>query len=196
MKFIKNKMKGGNSNLNEEDPFQMFVAYSNIRYCFYKNTHTILGNTYGMLILQDFERITPNLLARTIETVEGGGLIVFILDSITSLKQLETMSMDVHKRYRTEAHQDIVCRFNERFLLSLTSCDQCLVIDDQLNVLPISGRSSEIELVTRPVQENQELIELKDSLRSTQPVGKLVDCCKTLDQAKALLKFIEGNFCF
>lgn len=24
------------------------------------------------------------------------------------------MSMDIHERYRTEAHTDIVCRFNER----------------------------------------------------------------------------------
>jgi N-acetyltransferase 10 len=46
-----------------------------------------------MLILQDFEAITPNLLARTIETVEGGGIIVFLLKTMTSLRQLYTMSM-------------------------------------------------------------------------------------------------------
>ena len=33
---------------------------------------------------------------------------------MTSLKQLYTMVMDVHTRYRTEAHQEVVCRFNER----------------------------------------------------------------------------------
>ena len=38
-----------------------------------------LGNTYGMCVLQDFEALTPNLLARTIETVEGGGSIVILL---------------------------------------------------------------------------------------------------------------------
>lgn len=60
--------------------------------------------------------MTPNLLARTIETVEGGGLIVILLRSVTSLRQLYTLSMDVHERYRTEAHTDVVCRFNERFV--------------------------------------------------------------------------------
>jgi hypothetical protein len=55
---------------------------------------------------------------------------------MNSLKQLYTLSMDVHSRYRTEAHQDVVARFNERFILSLGSCDSCLVIDDELNVLP------------------------------------------------------------
>lgn len=58
--------------------------------------------------------MTPNLLARTIETVEGGGLVVFLLRSLQSLKQLYTFTMDVHERFRTEAHQDVVARFNER----------------------------------------------------------------------------------
>ena len=64
--------------------------------------------------MQDFEALTPNLLARTLETVEGGGIIVLLLRSVTSLRQLYTMSMDVHGRYRTEAHQHVVGRFNER----------------------------------------------------------------------------------
>ena len=46
-----------------------------------------------MCVLQDFEAITPNLLARTIETVEGGGIIVLLLKTMTSLKQLYTMAM-------------------------------------------------------------------------------------------------------
>lgn len=46
-----------------------------------------------MCVLQDFEAITPNLLARTIETVEGGGLVVLLLKTMTSLKQLYTMTM-------------------------------------------------------------------------------------------------------
>ena len=47
-------------------------------------------------------------MARTIETVEGGGLVVLLLRTIDSLKQLHTIAMDVHARYRTEAHQDVV----------------------------------------------------------------------------------------
>lgn len=64
--------------------------------------------------MKDFEALTPNLLARTIETVEGGGIIIFLLRSINSLKQLYTLNMDVHERYRTEAHQEVIGRFNER----------------------------------------------------------------------------------
>lgn len=63
---------------------------------------------------QDFEALTPNLLARTVETVEGGGVVVVLLRSMSSLRQLYTMTMDVHSRYRTEAHHDVTGRFNER----------------------------------------------------------------------------------
>jgi N-acetyltransferase 10 len=46
-----------------------------------------------MLVLQDFEAVTPNILARTIETVQGGGLVVLLLHSINSLRQLYTMTL-------------------------------------------------------------------------------------------------------
>ncbi|XP_024941592.1 RNA cytidine acetyltransferase isoform X2 [Cephus cinctus] len=130
---------------------------------------------------------------RTIETVEGGGLVILLLQSMNSLKQLYTMSMDVHQRFRTEAHRDVVCRFNERFLLSLASCNRCLVVDDQLRVLPLSSQNLKIEPLPKAgaTEEQQELISLKESLRDTQPVSALINCCKTVDQAKALLKFIE-----
>ena len=64
--------------------------------------------------VKDFEALTPNLLARTIETVDGGGVVVLLLRTLTSLRQLVTMAMDVHSRFRTETHQDVVGRFNER----------------------------------------------------------------------------------
>lgn len=56
---------------------------------------------------QDFEALTPNLLARTIETVEGGGMLVLLLSSMSSLTQLYSLTMDVHARLRTDSHQDV-----------------------------------------------------------------------------------------
>ncbi|KFU85031.1 N-acetyltransferase 10, partial [Chaetura pelagica] len=198
MRQLQKKIKSGTLNIKEDDPFELFIAATNIRYCYYNETHKILGNTFGMCVLQDFEALTPNLLARTVETVEGGGLVVILLRTMNSLKQLYTMTMDVHSRYRTEAHQDVVGRFNERFILSLASCKNCIVIDDQLNILPISSHVANITPVPPQSQEDSlrpqdlELKELKESLQDTQPVGVLVDGCKTLDQAKAVLKFIEA----
>ena len=195
---IKKEVKRGIREANTEDPFESFVTMQNIRYVYYKETEKVLGNTYGMCILQDFEAITPNLLARTIETVEGGGLVLLLLKGMKSLKQLYTMSMDVHSRYRTEAHDDVTARFNERFILSLGSCESCLVIDDELNVLPISGGKN-IKALPPPTSEDEnaspkkkELKEIKESLSDTQPVGSLVTLAKTVDQAKALLTFVDA----
>ena len=58
-----------------------------------------------MCVLQDFESITPNVLCRAMETVEGGGAIVMLFNTLTSLKQLYSISMDVHNRFRTDAHK-------------------------------------------------------------------------------------------
>lgn len=52
MKTIQHKVKAGKLNVNEDDPFELFVASTNIRYCYYSETHKILGNTYGMCVLQ------------------------------------------------------------------------------------------------------------------------------------------------
>jgi len=52
MKSIQHKVKAGKLNVNEDDPFELFVASTNIRYCYYSETHKILGNTYGMCVLQ------------------------------------------------------------------------------------------------------------------------------------------------
>uniref|UniRef100_F7FA29 RNA cytidine acetyltransferase n=1 Tax=Macaca mulatta TaxID=9544 RepID=F7FA29_MACMU len=194
MRQLQKKIKNGTLNIKQDDPFELFIAATNIRYCYYNETHKILGNTFGMCVLQDFEALTPNLLARTVETVEGGGLVVILLRTMNSLKQLYTMTMDVHSRYRTEAHQDVVGRFNERFLLSLASCKKCLVIDDQLNILPISSHVATIEALPPQTPDESlgpsdlELRELKESLQDTQPVGVLVDCCKTLDQVSVVLR--------
>lgn len=198
MRQLQKKIKSGTLDLKQDDPFELFVAATNIRYCYYNETHKILGNTYGMCVLQDFEAMTPNLLARTVETVEGGGLIVILLRTVNSLKQLYTMTMDVHSRFRTESHQDVVGRFNERFILSLASCKNCIVINDQLDILPLSSHILNIKSVSPKSTEESltpgeiELRELKESLSDTQPVGVLIECSKTLDQAKAVLKFIEA----
>lgn len=51
-------------------------------------------------------------------------------------------------RFRTEAHSDVVARFNERFILSLGSCKHCLAMDDELNILPITDSSHSIHPVS------------------------------------------------
>ncbi|XP_058006358.1 RNA cytidine acetyltransferase 1 isoform X2 [Hevea brasiliensis] len=197
-KQIKKLMQRGLLDPEKVDPFSLFVETGGLTYCLYKDSERILGNTFGMCILQDFEALTPNLLARTIETVEGGGLIVLLLRSLSSLTSLYTMVMDVHERFRTESHSEAAGRFNERFLLSLASCKACVVMDDELNILPISSHIRSITPV--PVKEDSEglseaerdLKNLKDQLHDDFPVGPLIKKCCTLDQGKAVITFLDA----
>ncbi|KAK6062629.1 nucleolar ATPase [Seiridium cupressi] len=196
-KKIKKEVNRGVREANDADPFELFVTLHNIRYVYYKESEKVLGQTFGMCILQDFEGVTPNLLAKTIETVEGGGLVVLLLKGMNSLKQLYAMSMDIHSRYRTEAHQDVVPRFNERFILSLGSCASCLVLDDEMNVLPISGGKGVTMLPPAGLDEQKtpaqkELEAIKESHEEERPLGSLISLAKTTDQAKALLTFVEA----
>jgi len=102
----------------------------------------------------------------------------------------------VHNRYRTDAHQFVQPRFNERFILSLGSNPDCLVLDDELNVLPLS-KGKDITLGKgeddRGRQKKaEELKDMKESLSEVDIVGALSKLAKTVDQAKALLTFVEA----
>ena len=52
MRQLQKKARSGKLDLKEDDPFELFVAATNIRYCYYSETHKILGSTYGMCVLQ------------------------------------------------------------------------------------------------------------------------------------------------
>lgn len=196
---IKKDIKRGLRTANHSDPFEAFVLSNKIRYTRFKDSAKILGQTFDCLIIQNFEAITPNLLARTIETVSGGGLVVFLLETILSLKQLYTLSMNVHKRFRTPSHTLVIPRFNERFTLSLTECSNCLILDDELNVLPITSSATALGKVVDKQPKNnkaemaeRELKDLKSKLSNTRPVGDIINLCLTADQAKCVLIFLEA----
>ncbi|XP_061380876.1 RNA cytidine acetyltransferase [Danaus plexippus] len=186
------KIAAGKLEVSEECLFDAFRVATTIHGRYYSESHTMLGQTYGVCVLQDFEALTPNLMARTIETVEGGGLIIFLLKTMNSLRQLHSITMDVHSRFKTEAYDTVVNRFNERFLLSLADNPRCLVLDDSLTVLPISSWTAQIQPVdVVPESVNPKLTELVSSLSDTPPAGMLVSLCRTYDQATALVALIN-----
>lgn len=94
-------------------------------------------------------------------------------------------------------------RFNERFLLSLTGNSRCIVCDDEFNILPISLNVMDIKPVSAAEQMDDkgnhiltaaqaELQDLITSMKDVQPAGSLVAATRTLDQARAVLTFIDA----
>ena len=49
MKAIKKLQAKGLYDRDKEDPFDMFISSTSVRWCYYKETQRILGATYGHL---------------------------------------------------------------------------------------------------------------------------------------------------
>jgi len=101
-------------------------------------------------------------------------------------------SQDVHSRYRSASGDSVVARFNERFILSLAACEDCLILDDELNVLPLSRGKDIVPLDEEDLEFVQEqgdeakLKELKDSLGNEKLKQDLVKLTKTVDQVRSI----------
>lgn len=61
MKQLQKKIKSGTLEVKNDDPFKLFIAATNIRYCYYSETHKILGSTYGMCILQVSDKLAAGV---------------------------------------------------------------------------------------------------------------------------------------
>jgi len=52
MRQLKLDIKRGIKDPDQDNPFDLFISSTDIRYVYYKESEKILGNTYGMCILQ------------------------------------------------------------------------------------------------------------------------------------------------
>ncbi|GBE59212.1 ATPase domain containing protein [Babesia ovata] len=179
-----------------EDPYELFLRTTEIRYCYYKESQKVLGQTFGFLVLQDFEALTPNVLCRTVETVQGGGVIVLLLHTMSSLNQLYEISMDIHAKLVSHGHSTIEPRFVKRFIYSLASARNTIVVDDELNVLPIAKMT--LSDLTKS-RSDKKLSKLQLSLSSSEEdalemkiLTKISTLCIKHGQLKALITLFNA----
>lgn len=198
LKKLEKNIRSGKCDVSKENAFDLFLLSTPVKYCAFHDTHRLLGTTFGMCVIQDFEGLTPNCLCRVVETVSGGGLVIFLAPELQSLRQLFTITMDVHSRLKTYSHSKVTPLFNERFVLSLGWCKACLVLNDELQVMSelptLSGPEASAGSFSVHASEASQtkLEELQASLEDAdKPLPQLVGCCKTFDQAQALLKMID-----
>jgi len=52
MRQLKLDIKRGIKDPDQDNPFDLFISSTDIRYVYYKESEKILGNTYGMCVLQ------------------------------------------------------------------------------------------------------------------------------------------------
>lgn len=164
-------------------PLQKFLQRQ-INYFTYKDSEKVLGTTHGMLILEDFEATTPNVLARCLETVQGGGIVVFLFNNIKSVEELGHLDMDVHEHFKTEASHTVLNNFNQRFAKTLQTCPNCIVLGEQLQILQKSESDADVVMDEAPKPLLQEI-----EGGSESPLGEIANLAKTLDQQKTVLAF-------
>ena len=103
--------------------------------------------------------------------------------------------MDVHKHYCTESNQQIEHCFNERFILSLTSNPNCLCIDDELKLL-ITTHVKHIAKQQKQFDTTESDIFLSKNDKSSNElkalIVQLINICKILDQAKAIMLMVDA----
>lgn len=93
--------------------------------------------------------------------------------------------------------------FTNSFILSLSSCRMCAVVDDLLCILPILLHMRDLQSVhavtssTPQSPHDQELKNLKESLKESPRAGLLIELCKSLGQVQLLMHCAERkNACF
>ncbi|KAF7674347.1 RNA cytidine acetyltransferase, partial [Astathelohania contejeani] len=127
----KTKKKG-----KKTDILESFFETVDISRVYYEESDRVLGNTYGMLVIEDFEGMTPNILAQSIETVKGGGIIAILLK-----KNMESYEMDIYNKYGNK--DEIIPRFNTRLYKSLINSKFTIVLNDSLDVLSYNPNKKE-----------------------------------------------------
>ncbi|KJP86496.1 hypothetical protein AK88_03872 [Plasmodium fragile] len=135
---MKKKIKKGTFDATIDNNFDAFLKSANIRFCFYNETKKVLGKTYSMCVLQDFSYITPNILCRCVETVIGGGIILFLLNKLDDVKNIYNLTLNCHKKYTKSGICNVYNNYITRFFLSLNQCANAMFIDDEMNILPLN----------------------------------------------------------
>lgn len=169
----------------------------NINYCYYGETQKILGNSYGMCILEDFELVTPNILARIIETIEGGGIIILSIETTNSIKNLKKFSSNLKENRSSHFFPTLTNRFLKNLIFSVLECPSFVHLSE---VKMVSKRNFKIihqgnlgKIFLDPkVQEKKKLYnEIISNTNNMEPLTSLLAKTKTFDQARALLSLTE-----
>lgn len=168
---------------NEEDENKLkdFFKSQDIQFISYNEGDKILGQTVDLLILQDFESLTPNLIALSVETVRGGGIIVLLLDNVASIDLM------INTKSSFLLEDDFVPRYNKRLFRSLINTSFTIFLNNTFQVMPITRFNLEsINFTKKVISKVEEDVNVLD----TNEI--LINMAKTMDQTEVLKEFMNA----
>ena len=116
---------------SDKEKTEKIFKSTNATNCLYKETEKVLGNTFSILLIQDFQCTTPNILCRAIECIMGGGAILLMLSNLDKLQSLPNLLMEAHHRYCTDKYKKVLPLFNQRLLLSFNKCNSYIYLNEE-----------------------------------------------------------------
>jgi N-acetyltransferase 10 len=158
----------------EDSEFFKWIKTHDPEYISYRESNRVLGRTCDMLILQDFEALTPNMIACSMETVRGGGSIVLLLDREKSINEIINKKSDLVEEM--SSYDKPTPRFNRRIFKSLTQSSNAIFLDSKLRVMDITKEINIKNTVKKPVK----------NLPDQDETPPLLKMCKTFDQFQVL----------
>ncbi|MHA1594901.1 MAG: tRNA(Met) cytidine acetyltransferase TmcA [Candidatus Baldrarchaeia archaeon] len=147
----------------------------------FMNTTRLMGTTNDFIILDLWENMEPNDIGRLVETVRGGGLVIFLTPSFSQWKDIRT---NFQHRLVTPPYtiNDVVSRFLIRFIRKLLEHEGIYIFDADKEVIIKGDR----ELFQKPQEKRP--IEFPSAFEFPKEVYKLA---ATQDQVRAL-KLLEN----
>lgn len=168
------------------DPLIKNQYSDSVSFYSYNETDKILGNTFKMLVLQDYESITPNILARSVETVQGGGIIILVTDDIRG-KDMEFVMENVGKK-----------RFNNRVFKSMMYNENILVFDENFylykNKVSLNCKKYKESKTLKCVEDDKKVRMSGDDIRKmidNENINQIFQAAKTDDQYSVLTSLVE-----
>ena len=149
------------------------------RFVHYKESHTVLGETYSSLLIDFTEGFHPNDLGIIVETIAEGGIIIALSPPIHAWNNLISRW---HEELVSEPYsvEDVVPRFYRRFIRRTVDAEGIIIFD-----------ADKREVVKRyefkKVEESREEIKLPEEEKEINK--KLYKLCATQDQVRVLELF-------
>jgi len=169
-----NMLIAGRSNFLE-----MAKKYFSGRFVHYKDSPSVLGETYSSLLIDFTEGFHPNDLGIIVETIAEGGIIIALSPPIDAWSNLISKW---HEELVSEPYtaEDIVPRFYRRFIRRTIDAEGIIIFDaDRRKVI----KRYEFEKLEEPREEIKIPEEEKEINR------KLYKLCATQDQVRVLELF-------
>ncbi|MEN2498603.1 MAG: N-acetyltransferase 10, partial [Marteilia pararefringens] len=185
------KKQVSNFNFEKNDLFQQFMNSNTVNQIFYKDCDSLLGSTCDICILQNFTSITPNNLAKIIETVSGGGSIIYLVENCSKIEDLITMNMKYHSHIQSELFRESFHNLNKRFVYTLLDSKHSLFLNSDLKILNSNYNMSPFEYNVRPENSAESWSNLLTKNSQNETLYKLLKICKTRSQAHGLLKLYK-----